>query len=65
MLKTYTLFSDVVKFYQQQAKGAELSANDEKALVEGVVGGGTYKIEIKDNEEEGTTITFSGWRKEV
>jgi hypothetical protein len=65
MLKTYTPFSDVVKFYQQQAKGAELSANDEKALVEGVVGGGTYKIEIKDDEEEGTTITFSGWRKEV
>lgn len=65
MLKTYTPFSDVVKFYQQQAKGAELSANDEKALIEGVAGGGTYKIEIKDDEEEGTAITFSGWRKEV
>jgi len=65
MLKTYTEFSDVVEFYKQNAKGAELSANDEKALIEGVAGGATYKIEIKDNEEEGTAITFSAWRKEV
>ncbi|MBK5551248.1 hypothetical protein JFU49_13375 [Pseudomonas sp. TH03] len=64
MLKTYTAFSDVVEFYQQQAKDAELSANDKKALVDGVAGGGTYKIEIKD-KEEGTIIIFSGWRKEV
>lgn len=65
LLQTYTPFPDVVKFYQQQAKGAELRANDEKALIEGVAGGGTYQIEIKDKEEEGTSITFSGWRKEV
>lgn len=65
LLKTYTPFSEVVKFYQEQAKGAELRANDEKALIDGVAGGGTYKIEIKDEEEEGTSITFSGWRKEV
>ena len=65
MLKTYTPFSDVVEFYQQHAKDAELRANDEKALIDGVTGGRTYKIEIKDKEEEGTLITFSGWRKEV
>lgn len=65
MLKTYTPFSDVVKFYQQQAKGAEIQANDKKALIDGIAGSGTYKIEIKDKEEEGTFITFSGWRKEV
>ncbi|UUT21112.1 hypothetical protein [Pseudomonas sp. T8] len=65
LLKTYAPFPEVVKFYQEQAKGAELRANDEKALIDGVIGGGTYKIEIKDEEEEGTSITFSGWRKEV
>ncbi|UZE09715.1 hypothetical protein [Pseudomonas sp. B21-053] len=58
-------FADVLKFYQQHAKGAVLQANDEKARIDGVAGGGTYKIDIRDKEDEGTAITFSGWRKEV
>jgi len=65
LLRTYTAFSDVVSFYKQQAIGAEFSIYGNKALIEGVAGGGTYKIEIKDKEEKGTAITFSGWRKEV
>lgn len=65
MLHTYMPFADVLRFYKQRAKGAELQANDEKARVDGVAGGGTYKIDIRDKEDEGTAITFTAWRKEV
>jgi hypothetical protein len=65
MLNTYTPFAEVVKFYQQHAKGAVLQADDDKARVDGVAGGGTYKIDIRDREDDGTAITFSAWRKEV
>ncbi|MHB2241803.1 hypothetical protein [Pseudomonas monsensis] len=65
ILRTFTEYADVIDFYQQHAKDAEISGNQRKALVEGYIGGGTYKIEISNREDEGTVITLSAWRQEV
>jgi hypothetical protein len=65
ILRTYTDYVDILDFYKQQAKGAEISGNDKKALIEGYIDGGTYKIEIRNREKEGTVITLSAWRQEV
>ena len=65
ILRTLTDYYNVIEFYKHQAKGAQISGDDSKALIEGVMDGGTYTIEIKNKEEEGTVITLSAWRKEV
>lgn len=65
ILRTFTEYADVIDFYQQHAKDAEVSGNERKALVEGRIDGGTYKIEIANRKEAGTVITFSAWRQEV
>jgi len=65
LLRTYSSLAQVLKFYGEQAKDAEISADATQALIEGHIGGGTYKIEIKDKEEDGVVITFSAWRKTV
>ncbi|WP_330206995.1 hypothetical protein [Pseudomonas sp. AM14(2022)] len=65
ILSTFTDYADVIDFYQQHAKDAEISGNQRKALVEGYIGGGTYKIEIRNKEDEGTVITLSAWNQEI
>ncbi|MDL5597083.1 hypothetical protein PGC34_10555 [Pseudomonas kribbensis] len=65
ILRTYTDYASVLDFYKLQAKNAEISGNDKKALVEGYIGGGTYKVEIRNKEKEGTVITLSAWKQEV
>ena len=65
ILRTFTEYADVIDFYQQHAKDAEVSGNERKALVEGHIDGGTYKVEITNRTDEGTVITFSAWRQEV
>ncbi|MBV4459072.1 hypothetical protein KVG96_14015 [Pseudomonas sp. COR58] len=65
ILRTYSDYADVLDFYKQQAKDAQISGNERKALVEGYIGGGTYKVEIRNREAEGTVITLSAWKQEV
>ncbi|WP_323160887.1 hypothetical protein [Pseudomonas fluorescens] len=65
ILRTYTEYASVLEFYKQHAKDAEISGTERKALVEGYIGGGTYKIEINNRKEEGTVITLSAWKQEV
>ncbi|MBV4475600.1 hypothetical protein [Pseudomonas botevensis] len=65
ILRTYSDYYDVIDFYKARAKDAEISGDESGALVEGYTGGGTYKVEIKNKEEDGVVITLSAWRKEV